>query len=64
MIKQASSKSFKSDIDFLKDYLQDTDMLLDILCKNFNVSYDDFVPICSLANELKVKLSVVTYALS
>ncbi len=64
MIKKNSSKSVNSDIDILNNYLKDTDKLLDILCKNFNISYDDFVPICSLANELKTRLGCVKYALS
>ncbi len=64
MKKTYIPNSIKSDIDFLNNYLKDTEKLLDILCKNYNVSYEDFVPICSLANELKIRLSGVHYALS
>ena len=56
--------NLKTDSDIVTKYLKDTDYLLDILCKNYNVSYEDFVPICSLANELKLRLSGVQYALS
>lgn len=62
-IKQ-NKKSSLPDYDFVTQYLKDCDHLLNVLCQNYDVSYDDFAPICSLVNELKRRLSGVQYALS
>ena len=64
MSKITSETVHITDVDFVSDYIKQSDRLIDRLCLNYNVSYDDFQPICSLINELKNRLSVLQYALS
>lgn len=64
MSKITKNEKYLPDSDFVSDYIKQCDVLLDRLCLNYDVTYDDFVPICSLVNELKTRLSGVQYALS